>query len=207
MKTQKIIQNSGSGEPLKAKTGFARIKPLKSEPKGFYNKKNSYDEMTRLFRQFIIDKGPYDFFITLTFGRRMRIAELCWYVNILVDRYNQILYTARYRRRKRNVKGFAFLEKHLSSIVRNENHFHLLVKCEGKFEKYTLAEHEDIFRKAASRVKDEKDKPVFNDKCIDIRPARDEGAINYCFDQIYDKRLDRIKIIGAGGLSDNSDGN
>jgi hypothetical protein len=159
--------------------------------------------LTDNFHQFLIDSGPFDFFITVTFGKNMGVAKLCRHLNLLLDRYNQILYSRKYKKREKNVEGFAFLEKHLSSIARNEYHFHLLIKCSGKYDKHTLSEHKDIFSKAASRVTDERNKRVFNQKCIDITPYRDEGAIRYCMEQIRDYRLERIKLIGKGGLSDN----
>lgn len=182
--------------------GFSRLKPF---PTSIPKKKHRRPSITLTdhFHQLLIDSGPFDFFITVTFGKSMSVAMLCRHLNKLLNRYNQVLYTRKYKKRGKNVEGFAFLEKHLSSIARNEYHFHLLINCPGKYDKHTLSEHEDIFRKAASRVTDERDKRVFNQKCIDITPYRDEGAIRYCMEQIHDYRLDRIKPIGKGGLSDN----
>lgn len=183
---------------------FSRLKPF---PTSIQKKKHRKPCKTSTdhYHQFIADKGPFDFFITVTFGKSMSVARLCRHLNKLLDRYNQVLYTRKYKKRNKNVEGFAFLEKHLSSVARNEYHFHLLIKCPGRYEKHTLSQHEDIFRKAASRVTDERDKSkrVFNQKCIDITPYRDEGAIRYCMEQIRDYRLERIKFIGKDGLSDN----
>jgi hypothetical protein len=185
-----------------AKGGFSRLKPfLTSVQKKKHSK--PLKTLTDPFHQFILDKGPFDFFITVTFGKSMAVARLCRYLNKLLDRYNQILYTRKYKERNMYIEGFAFLEKHLSSVARNEYHFHLLIKCPEKYEKHTLSQHEDIFRKAASRVTDDRDRRVFNQKCIDITPYRDEGAIRYCMEQIHDFRLERIKFISKDGLSDN----
>ncbi len=182
--------------------GFQRTNPF---PTSIQKKKcrKPLKTMTDPFHQFIVDKGPFDFLITVTFGKKMGVARLCRHLNVLLDRYNQILYTRKYKKRGKNVEGFAFLEKHLSSVARNEYHFHLLINCPGKYEKHTLSEHEDIFRKAVSRVTDDRDRSVFNQKCIDITPYRDEGAIDYCMKRIRDYRHDCIKPIGKGGLSDN----
>lgn len=162
-----------------------------------------YKSITEAYYQFICDNGPYDFFVTLTFGKKIGVPTLCQYVKIFLDRYNQILFNKKYKKHNKFVEGFAFLEKHQSEVARNEYHFHLLLTCKEKFEKHALHEHEDIFQKAAYRVKDEKGRRVFNSNCIKMVPVRDEGATGYCLKHIYDKTLHRIKVIGMSGLPDN----
>ena len=168
-----------------------------------YKTKKSYDTKTRHYFQLVFDKGPYDFFITLTVGKRMSISTLCGYINKLIVRYNERLFTRKWYKKRRYIEGFAFLEKHLSNISRNEEHVHMLVKCHDRFDEITFRGHEAIFRKAACRVVDDRQGRVFKDKGIDFQPFRDEGAVEYCFKRINDKRLDRIKVIGANSLSDN----
>jgi len=164
---------------------------------------NTYKGLTEAYYQFICDKGPYDFFITLTFGKKMGVPILNQHIKVLLDRYNQLLFTRAYKKHNKYVEGFAFLEKHQSEVARNEYHFHLLITCKEKFAQHSLHQHEDIFQKAAYRVKDEKGRRIFNGNCIKIVPVRDEGAIGYCLKQIYDNTLHRIKFIGMSGLPDN----
>ncbi len=181
--------------------GFSKLKPMKDSdeqrfPHPFYR-------LTREYRQFVLDNGPYHFFISLTFGRNMRIELLCRHVNTLLDRYNQILFSRKYIRRRKFVQGFAFVERHGGMKAKCNYHFHLLIKCPNQYEKFTIEQHEDIFRKAAGRVTDERDRRVFNDKHIDITSCRDSGSGWYSTKEVNDGCICRIKFIGKRGLSDN----
>ena len=77
------------------------------------------------------------------------------------------------------LQRYAFVEKHTSSLSKNEVHLHLLIKPNERYEYFTRAEHADIFYRVASKILDDRSRPVFRDKCIDIRAAGDSGRIIY----------------------------
>jgi len=103
------------------------------------------------------------------------------------------------------MEGYAAVENHRSIKLEDRQHVHLLIRPDRKYLDYTLNQHIDIFEKAACEVKDNWKMPVFKPQHINLQCARDEGCAGYIFKDIVDRKLDRIKIIGVDGLSDNLD--
>lgn len=153
--------------------------------------------------KFVYTSRPYYFFITLTFGVRTSFEMNCRFVNKFLHRYNVSLFKPGYHKRHDWLEGFAFFEDHLSHKSINKKHVHMLIKPNVRFNDFTKRGNRDIFRKAASKVMDEK-RRVFYEDHIDIRNAYAGCRNEYLFKQINDTCLYRFKTIGLAGLSDNS---
>lgn len=82
-------------------------------------------------------------------------------------------------------------------------HFHMLIQHNDKYSNFSLPQIKAILINATHRVNGID--RVFNDKCIDVEKVWDDGVIEYCFKQIWNKTLNCIKLIGKDGLSDNLD--
>lgn len=160
-------------------------------------------KLTEQYRKFVNDSGPFYFFITLTFGVRTHFQHNCKFVNQFLDFYNRSLFKVDYYKRKDWLEGFAFFEKHPMERSINEEHVHILIKPNARFNDFlSISVNREIFLKAALKVKDE-GKQVFNWDHIDIQNAYVGYKQRYLFKRINDYSLFRFKTIGKGGLSDN----
>lgn len=157
---------------------------------------------TEEYIDFVYNSRPYYFFITLTFGVRTSFEMNCKFVNKFLHRYNISLFKPGYHKRHDWLEGFAFFEDHLSHKIINKKHVHMLIKPNVRFNDFTKRGNRDIFRKAASKVMDEKRRVFYKDH-IDIRNAYVGCKNEYLFKQINDTCLYRFKTIGVAGLSDN----
>uniref|UniRef100_C6E130 Uncharacterized protein n=1 Tax=Geobacter sp. (strain M21) TaxID=443144 RepID=C6E130_GEOSM len=180
--------------------GFQRLNTFFNAYEESSSPITAYNIKTDEMKKFVCENGRYDFFITLTFAKGMRLSQCCIYTNTLIHRFNSKLFGRDYRNKCCHVDGFAFLERHKNEISKNENHIHMLIKGNPKL---NLHQHRDIFYRAASNILDDRDDKVFNKKCIDLRHVGDGGRARYCFKNITDQNLDRVKMIGKDGLSDN----
>jgi hypothetical protein len=193
---KKIKRGNVEGLEIK-KTGFMRI-----YPHARHKLRMRQQPITGEFEKFIIKKGPFYFYISLTFAINMRRHQSCYYVDTFIHRYNNKIFGRGY---KDFVKGFAFIEDHPGGKSKNDIHFHLLIKSHKRYDDFYFNQHNSIFHETASKIVDDRGRRVFNDKCIKIRYYYEEGEkndIEYSLKQIYDENLDDIKPIGKEGLSD-----
>lgn len=182
--------------------GFGRIKPF-----GSTFRLNSYpnykiNPVKLRYAELVDSYKPLRFMTTLTFSKNLTQKQCCKFISIYLHRHNRKLFGPRYYRSHNFIKGFMFFEKHASLNSINDTHVHMLIKDNIRYDDFSFAEHEQLFRSAASKVLDNRKRRIFNDKCIDIQEVKDDGAISYCFKQIWDGNLTRIKTIDRGGLSD-----
>lgn len=161
---------------------------------------------TEYYRQMIYDHRPYYFFVTLTFSSNVSFNKICQYTSTLIQRFNTLEFGRGYYDRGDFITGFAFFEKHSDNPRSNDNHLHLLIMHHDEFYKLKFSEHLAKFHKASSKIVDGLNRPVFNEKCIDFQEVyENDGAIEYCFKELWDKNLSRLKFIGVDGLSDNQE--
>lgn len=200
----KIDKNVAYGDDVKnTQHGFSRLKPFSNINRACDVSVNANKRNTEIYKQFVIRNKPYSFFITLTFARNMDRQQCCNCVNTLLHMVNNKIFGRKHRNTESNyITGFLFIEDHKFGNSKNDIHMHMLVKYHEKYDGYRFCQYESIFREAAAKVLDDRDRRVFNDNCIDIRKVRDDGAIGYCFKQVWDKKLNRVKAIGKEGLSD-----
>lgn len=182
------------------KSGFQRLKPSLDNVGLVPPKANK--KLTSAFKEHIINDGPYRFMITITFRHRLSLSDCLSFLNNFIHYYNRKHFGGKYLRQNKFVKGYAFIEKHKMGNSNNEIHLHLLIIDHAKFDKFEFLQHRDIFIKAISKVKDYKNKDVFDTNCVHIREVSDDGAIDYCFKELWDKNLNKIKPIGKRGVSD-----
>ena len=117
--------------------------------------------------------------------------------------HNKMIFQRGFYNKSDFIDGFAFIEDHK---YRAEKHVHLLIKSNRRYEKFTLAQHQDIFVKAALKVRKPNGKRVFKKECIDLRAYEDEGAVGYSTKQIWSpKDLSRMKTLDKSGLTDDLD--
>jgi len=202
------------------KVGFENLKPFSHYDNKYSNKASvmcNYEiggmrimksnSISDLYKEWIIRNSPYSFFITLTFGKNIGRDKnkLYQYTNYFFHRYNRLMFTEKYRQRNHFLDGFAFYENHYSSKFDNEGHIHihLLIKYNEIFDKKSFTEHEAIFRKATSKICDDKDRLVFSNECINIKVVRDDNIIGYCMKNMWDANMSRVKTIDVNGISDN----
>ena len=164
---------------------------------------SQYRTLTKQYQKLVYDSGLYYFFITLTFGKNMSFQKNCDVINDFVNKYNKKLFNWDFYKKLNYLEGFAFFEDHLSHNSINKQHVHMLIKPNPRYNDFSTIQNKDIFYKAASKVKDELQSWIFNDKCIDISYAHVGSKNKYCFKQINDNCLYRFKTIGKDGLSDN----
>ena len=167
---------------------------------------NSSKINTEHYKQMVYENRPFSFFATLTFHRSVRFSMICQYSSILIQRFNTLEFNRGYYDRGDFITGFAFFEKHSDNPRSNDNHLHLLIKHHDKFDESDFAEHSAKFHKASKNIVDGNGRPVFNKKCIDFKEVNyDDGAIEYCFKELWDRNLSRLKFICVDGLSDNEE--
>lgn len=71
-----------------------------------------------------------------------------------------------------------------------------------KFDEKSFSQHVNEFYTIARKIKGSNGRPVFNEKCIDIRPPVEEKA-GYCMADMNDRNISRVKMLCVDGLSDN----
>lgn len=163
---------------------------------------DSKNILTERYKEWVYREGRYYLFMTLTFGLNVSMQGRIGYINDFIKYHNKMCCSREYYKGDAFMEGFAFFEEHPSRVFEGLFHVHILVKSNYKYSVKGFAAHKDIFRKAAAKVLNTKDKKVFYNSCINIQEAGDEGRIVYCFDQMNDGNLDNIKTIGRDGLSD-----
>ena len=159
--------------------------------------------LTEQWREMIRQRGPYYFFITLTFSMRTGFEARCQYTNYLLHQFNRRVFRHNYKKRKKFVEGFAFFEDHPSQCTDNKPHMHLLVEYNEVFDKKSVSEYIEMFFSAAGEVLNGWNKPVFNAKGVDFKAAGCDGKIDYCMKNMWDKTITDMKALGIDGLSDN----
>lgn len=179
-------------------------------------------DMTHCYYNLVKQHKPYRHFITLTFTRNLGINKCCEFTNRFIHELNNMIFGRNYKdtssvrgsgKNKGKIKGlgkginwvegYAFIEKHSFDTSKCDIHVHILAKDNARYDRFSLVQIDDVFIKAALKVSDDRDRHVFNPKGIDIRRVwNDDGAITYCFEQIHDDCLDRIKPIDKNGISD-----
>jgi hypothetical protein len=186
--------------------GFQRIKP----DKGSYRddvapppkKVGPKQKITQSVKEWVYSDKPYYLFMTLTFRLSENFLDRCKYIDDFIKYHNKMAIGREYYKGDTFMTGFAFFEEHPSREFEEVYHVHMLAKPNHRYAKWGFTAHEDIFRKAAAKVYDAKGGSVFNNKCIHIREAGDDGTIDYCFVQMWDGNIDNVKRIGKDGLSD-----
>lgn len=186
----------------KTKFGFSRLKPLRNNYEHANVPTKAKMSNTDILKELVIRNKPYSFFITLTFGSNMNTQLYCNYVNLLLLKLNRKLFNKARENKSEFIKGFAFIEDHKLGKSRSNTHMHLLVMHNTRYDDFRFIQLKDIFYEVAGTIKYAGSRRVFNDNGVDIRKVRDDGVIEYCFKQIWDKNLSRVKFIGKGGLSD-----
>lgn len=159
--------------------------------------------LTEQWRELIRQRGPYFFFITLTFGKLTGFEARCQYTNYLLDRFNRRVFRHNYKKRNKFVEGFAFFEDHPSQCTDNKPHIHLLVENNEVYDKKRVHRCIEMFFSAAAEVKNGWNNQAFNPKGIDFGAAGHDGNIGYCMKNMWDKTLTDMKVLGIDGLSDN----
>ena len=158
---------------------------------------------TEYFKKMVFDNRPYYLFMTLTFRNNTSHQEICSYTTCLIHRFNTLIFCRNYKSRSDFIKGFAFFEKHMGSGLKREMHIHILIRHHPIFDNLDFFYVESKFLKAAENITDQSNRLVFNENCMDLQHVyEDTGVIKYCFEQIWDGNLDRIKVIDEDGLSD-----
>jgi hypothetical protein len=151
---------------------------------------------------FAVNRKPYSFFITLTLKRKQSLWQFYKHTTFLLHLINSKIFSREYKDKSKYISGFAFVEDHKNGSSNNDIHIHLLIEHNARLDDFSFKEHKAIFHEAAGKVCDVKNRRVFSDKCINIQKAGDDGRISYCFKQLWDGNLDRLKTIGKDGLSD-----
>lgn len=159
---------------------------------------------THQYKIFVHQLKPYHLFMTLAFGLNVSMPGRVKFTKDFIKYHNKMVFGRKYYEGDDYMEGFAFFEEHPSRVFQNLFHVHMLVKPNHKYAVWGFTAHEEIFRKAASKVLDLKGRNIFADDCIHIREAGDDGTIRYCFDQMWDGNLDNIKVIDRCGFVDNS---
>ena len=185
-----------------SESGFQKLNPFKNYSGDYADMILGNKSIKKEYKSLIRESRPYCFFITLTFGRNVSSYKKCQFTDVLLHRYNQKLFSRNYKEKEIYLEGFAIFESHASSKLADRYHVHMLIRYNERYDKYDLNSHRDIFNNAAAKVLDGQNRRVFNDKCIDIREAGDDGRIDYCTKQISDLNVSQIKPIGKDGLSD-----
>lgn len=166
---------------------------------------NSSKINTEHYKQMVYENRPFSFFATLTFHRSVRFSMIVQYSSTLIHRLANLEFGRNYDYPD-CITGFAFFEKHSDNPRSNDNHLHLLIKHHEEYDNSDFAVHLAKFHKASSKIVDGNGRPVFNKKCIDFKEVNyDDGAIIYCFKELWDRNLSRLKFICVDGLSDNED--
>lgn len=192
---QRVLNNMAIGlsnlNPFSNKYNIARM-----PPKALHGITLHYDELVKTLK-------PLRFMITLTFSMNMSFTECCKHINRYLHNHNRLLFGCRYYKHPNLcINGVAFFESHKSLASNNDIHVHILVRDDIMYADYSLIRHGMMFYFAASKVVNSRKRPVFNIKGIDMTEVENDGAISYCFKDIWDKNLTRIKVIGRGGLTD-----
>lgn len=154
------------------------------------------------YKEFVMSNKPYIYFITLTFALNTNIRQACKYMSTVIKWMNNKLFGRKYYDRDDFIEGFAFIEDHKSGISINDIHAHILIKPSYRYNDFKFYQIEDMLRKTVAKVDNGAGKKVFNENCIDIQLVRDDGAIEYCFKQVWRNNTIRIKMIGKEGVSD-----
>ncbi|MDA8415386.1 MAG: hypothetical protein M0023_16550 [Desulfobacteraceae bacterium] len=211
VKSVKSSMSSKSDKPNNSKVNgrvignpFSRLKPTGLNydsiiPTGAKTSK------TKAMKEFVMQGKPYAYFITLTFARSLDIHECCSFIGKLIDKLNKAVFGRKYFDGPDYITGFAIVEPHKLGNARCDIHIHFLVRQHPKYDEYNVEEFKEKLHAAALTVHDGK-KSVFDVKGIHIRDVWDDGAIGYCFKDIWDKNLSNVKILGKDGLSDSDDG-
>jgi hypothetical protein len=181
----------------------AQLPTLASYRSKIFDGSTCFGINTEYYRQMVYENQPYSFFVTLTFCRNVTFQQICQYCTTLIQRFNTLEFGRGYYNRGDFITGFAFFEMHSDNERSNDYHIHLLIKHHDEFDESDFLEHLQNFHKASSKIMDGLNRPVFNDECIYFKDVYDDGAIEYCFKDLWDKNLDRLKFIGVDGLSDN----
>lgn len=184
------------------KKGFQRFEPFGFDYRECKIPANAKKAKTKQLKQFVKNNGPFAYFITLTYPRQMGIGEIIRYADNLVHRLNNKIFGRGYAQGSDWMEGIAIIEDHKLGNSRNDLHLHILVKHNKKFNNYSYYQILNMFYNVADKVVDDGKRQVFYEKCIDFQEYRDDGAIEYCFKQVWDGNLDRVKFFNKCGVSD-----
>lgn len=202
---ERTVMNTAS-KAVQHLVGFQRLNPIIEESSNTFDpdsiETNHYLKKTHQYKVMVYRNKPYYLFMTLTFKDNVSLQGRYKYANDFIKHHNKKAIARKYHEGGVFMEGFAFFEKHPSRAFEDVYHVHMLVKGNHRYAERGFESHEEIFHKAAGKVLDNKGKAVFNDDCIDIQEAGDDGRIEYCFKHIWDGNLDNFKIIGRDGLSD-----
>jgi len=187
---------------LKKRTSMGEAKPFKRDWIADI-KDSHYNKLTKEYMSLVDKNGPYFYFATLTFMSNIGPTNRYQYTNNLLHFINQRVFTRKYKEKGEFMQGFAFCEDHLGKKLEGSIHIHLLIKGDRKYYKHDFLSYKGIFHNCARMVMNGYDIPVFTDSCVDIGDYFDDGAIQYCFKQINDGKILRVKPLGVEGLSDN----
>jgi hypothetical protein len=183
--------------------GFSRLKPAISRSTSVVTQLLGNKSIPSIYKDYIRSRGPYEFFLTLTFGRYVNFNKRCQFTNFFLHVYNQEIFTRKYRERNHFHDGFAFFEEHKSEELKDKPHIHFLLAYHPRYDEHDIWWHEERFFKAASKVKDGKGRQVFNPYAIDLRYFGDNRRVGYCTKEIWDKNISNVKLLCLDGLSDN----
>lgn len=162
---------------------------------------DQYKRITSKYEELVNSCAPFGLFITLTFALNMNTNARCEYASKFLKLFNQEIIGRKYQRNNDFLKGFAFFEDHKSTTSEGEKHVHMLIQPHPKYKELASAELQSKFQRAALLVKNHNGRCVFHEAYINLQKVHgDARVISYCFKQIDDKNLDRIKMIDVSGL-------
>lgn len=212
IKSVKLVKSSTSSKSDKLNNGkvngrvignpFSRLKPTglnykSSVPTG------AETSLTDAMKELVMQGAPYAYFITLTFARSLDIHECSKSIGKLIDKLNKAVFGRKYFEGADYITGFSVVEPHKLGNARCDIHLHFLFEKHPKYDDYSVEEFKEKLCASALTVHDGK-KSVFDVKGIHILEVWDDGAIDYCFKDIWDKNLSNVKMLGLGGLSDSA---
>lgn len=155
---------------------------------------------TQYHKTHVKSMRPFRLFVTITIAKNMNLNRCYEFVSLLLGKFNRMVFHRNYKQLNKFLEGVLFAENHYLGTSKNDYHFHMLVQDNPRYDDFTFEQLKDIFKKAASKASG--DDNVFNAKGINIQLVHDDGAIEYCFKDINDKNINRIKFINKDGLSD-----
>ena len=191
-------------KPDGAAKGFQRANPADNHYANANIPANANKRLTEIYKKSVKDMQPFKFMITLTYGKQTTLQQCIRHAQKYLHKHNKKLFGAYYYQGLDFIEGVAFIEDHKSNFTKNDIHIHMLVKDNARYKDFSFEQHKDIFHKAAGKVIDNDGKPVYHPEHIDIQEVRDDGVIDYCFKQIWDENLYRVKFFGEGGFSDST---
>jgi hypothetical protein len=156
-------------------------------------------ELRKAYMDFVLNNGPFEYFITLTFKHSQREEDCNQQINFLLSLMNRKLFGRKYS--NQIMEGFAFAEPH--RFFRNSVHYHLVIKGDEVFHlegKKTIQEH---FRGCLSKVKCYRTGlAAFDERGCDFKKVYDQGGLIKYLTKSFEVRDDAtfIQPLSSSGI-------